>query len=554
MNLVQINERLKDLPPQVLQQYANGMNPEVPPYLALGELQRRELSQKKMAATQGGAQGQQPSIKEQVEQKAGLMALQQMQQQQVAQQQAQPQGPMPTPAGVPQPQQQPEAPMMAARGGLATIPVRRDMFEYARGGIIAFANGGDTMGTPSLAQQELAAQAAELAAVERKDAAVAKKIAELEKKASELDYSAPEVAEQVRAQIAALKGSETPKSAPSAPPAARQAPPPQVDKNLQSGLLAAAKKAPSAGPRPPEASAPRPAAAPINQPPAAQSPLNEASKLAMDAARKPAEAMTPEQAMAQEGKFASQYGLDKKFGEEERGLMALMKQRQADYAKNRPMEELSATLRGFGQGYGGASAAGERASRETYEMDMANQREALNAVNALNKENLATGKARYASSSNLFGEDQKSTSAANRERMQSLAQLAGVDERRIQSELDRMTQVQIQMMKDAAAKLDRSTPGKGERMLAQVLALRAAGKNAEADRIIETINALEGRGGKEDTFTKKMEAERVRIAGSMMTPEMKKKALDDLDALEKRGSGGGGGSSGVIDKNNPLLK
>jgi hypothetical protein len=129
-----------------------------------------------------------------------------------------------------------------------------------------------------------------------------------------------------------------------------------------------------------------------------------------------------------------------------------------------------------------------------------------------------------------------------------------VDERRIQSELDRMTQVQIQMMKDAAAKLDRSTPGKGERMLAQVLALRAAGKNAEADRIIETINALEGRGGKEDTFTKKMEAERVRIAGSMMTPEMKKKALDDLDALEKRGSGGGGGSSGVIDKNNPLLK
>jgi hypothetical protein len=38
----------------------------------------------------------------------------------------------------------------------------------------------------------------------------------------------------------------------------------------------------------------------------------------------------------------------------------------------------------------------------------------------------------------------------------------------------------------------------------------------------------------------------------MMTPAMKKKALDDLDALEKRGSGGG--SSGVIDTNNPLLK
>jgi hypothetical protein len=142
MNLVQINERLKDLPMQVIQQYANGMNPEVPPYLALGELQRRELSQKQMATAQGAQQGPQPSVKEQVEQKAGLMALQQMQQQQMAQQQSMPRGPMPAPAGVPQPEAQPQQEMMMARGGLAGIPVRRDMFEYAGGGIIAFQSGG----------------------------------------------------------------------------------------------------------------------------------------------------------------------------------------------------------------------------------------------------------------------------------------------------------------------------------------------------------------------------------------------------------------------------
>lgn len=141
MNLVQINERLKDLPMQVIQQYANGMNPEVPPYLALGELQRRESSQKQAATAQGGQQGPQPSIKEQIEQKSGLMALQQMQQQQMAQQQQQPQGPMPVPHGAPQPEMQPQ-PEMMARGGLAGIPVRRDMFEYAGGGIIAFADGG----------------------------------------------------------------------------------------------------------------------------------------------------------------------------------------------------------------------------------------------------------------------------------------------------------------------------------------------------------------------------------------------------------------------------
>jgi hypothetical protein len=139
MNLVQINERLKDLPMQVIQQYANGMNPEVPPYLALGELQRRESTEKQAAATQGGAQGPQASIKEQLEQKAGLMALQQAQQQQMQPQQ--PSGPMPVPAGIPQPQAQPQA--MMARGGLAGIPVRRDMFEYAGGGIIAFQAGGD---------------------------------------------------------------------------------------------------------------------------------------------------------------------------------------------------------------------------------------------------------------------------------------------------------------------------------------------------------------------------------------------------------------------------
>ena len=125
---------------QVLQQYANGMSPEVPPYLALGELQRRETAQKQMATAQGAAQGPQPSVKEQVEQKAGLMALQQMQQQQAAQQMQQPRGPMPAPAGVPQPEMQPQA--MMARGGLAGIPVRRDMFEYAGGGIIAFQAGG----------------------------------------------------------------------------------------------------------------------------------------------------------------------------------------------------------------------------------------------------------------------------------------------------------------------------------------------------------------------------------------------------------------------------
>lgn len=143
MNLVQIQERLKNMPVQAIMQYANGMNPEVPPYLALGELQRRESAQKQMSTTQGAAQGPQPSVKEQVEQKAGLMALQNMQQQQGMQQMAQQvqSAPGPVPEGAPQPEPQPEAPQtgMMARGGLARAPVR---FDFQTGGIVAFQAGG----------------------------------------------------------------------------------------------------------------------------------------------------------------------------------------------------------------------------------------------------------------------------------------------------------------------------------------------------------------------------------------------------------------------------
>ena len=270
MNLVQINERLKDLPMQVIQQYANGMNPEVPPYLALGELQRREISQKQMATAQGAQQGQQPSIKEQVEQKAGLMALQQQQMQQAQQQQ--PSGPMPAPAGIPQPQMQPQAPQaMMARGGLAGIPVRRDMFEYAGGGIIAFQSGGDTMGTPSFEEQEMAGQASEMAINERKKAKI---IEDLEQKLAFLTQAESPKAEEVRAQLEAVKTLGVPQQAPAAPAPVRQVPPPQVGAKLESGLPAAAKDKAIAAPvaKPPSAPRPvdtRPIATPPATPPAA---------------------------------------------------------------------------------------------------------------------------------------------------------------------------------------------------------------------------------------------------------------------------------------------
>jgi hypothetical protein len=505
MNLVQINERLKDLPMQVVQQYANGMNPEVPPYLALGELQRRELSQKQMATAQGAQQGPQPSIKEQVEQKAGLMQLQQMQQQQMAQQQAQPRGPMPAPAGVPQPEDQPEA--MMARGGLASIPVRSDMFEYAGGGIVAFQSGGDV---------DAARQGAKAARDKLMSYGLAQRKNDPEgfeeaKKAVEVAANRLKEAEAGYAKEMSAAGMDRPVQVSGMPQRPPQVTPPTEQASLRkmdarmapAGLPGASQQMGTKTAVSTPSAAQRPVPTPVAEPQAglpgaaaAMTPQDEVAKLALDAVREKAKAMTPEEVMAQEGKFASQYGLDKKFGEEERGLLALMKQRQAEQAQGRPMQELGSVLRGFGQGYGGASAAGERASRENYEMDMANQREMLNAINAINKENLVTGRERYKSGSGLFGKSEESAAAANRERTQTLGQMRNKDIDAETAAANRLNNIEVENLRIAERRAERNQPGSAAmvradylKMMDQVFALEDKGEKAQADALRRRADA-----------------------------------------------------------------
>jgi hypothetical protein len=138
MNIVQIANDIKGYPLELLKQYANGANPEIPPYIALGEIERQNKMNERAAMQQKSAQGPQPSVKDQIEQKAGLMALQAQQQQQAQQQmmqQARSQ-PMPVPAGVPQPAQQEQEGF--ANGGMAQLPIGSEFFQYGSGGIISF--------------------------------------------------------------------------------------------------------------------------------------------------------------------------------------------------------------------------------------------------------------------------------------------------------------------------------------------------------------------------------------------------------------------------------
>jgi hypothetical protein len=130
MNLVQVQERLKDMPTQVIMSYANGMNPEVPPYLALGELNRRKQMEQK------AAQPPQGTVKDNIEQQMGVMQLQAAKQKQMAQQMAQQgaEAQMPVPPGIPQPQDQPQM----EDSGVAGLPMPE--MNFGSGGIVAFAN------------------------------------------------------------------------------------------------------------------------------------------------------------------------------------------------------------------------------------------------------------------------------------------------------------------------------------------------------------------------------------------------------------------------------
>jgi hypothetical protein len=130
MNLIKIQDQLKNVPDDTLVGYVQTPTGQVPTYLALSELQRR----KEMRSKYQAAQPEEKTVAEDLVQEA----------------QPQMAGVMGLPAG--QPMQQamqppPEMPMeQMAQGGLTDLDVG-DMYDedsYATGGIVAFADGGDT--------------------------------------------------------------------------------------------------------------------------------------------------------------------------------------------------------------------------------------------------------------------------------------------------------------------------------------------------------------------------------------------------------------------------
>ena len=144
MNLIQVQEHLKDMPMRNVLEYANGKSAQVPPYLALGELNRR----KQMEQSAKAPQAPDGTVKERLEKELTGQATDLMQAgaaRQAQSNEAMQQGimaqPQPVPEGTPQPPQLEEEMPQMAGGGLTALPVK-DMFKFAEGGgIVAFAEG-----------------------------------------------------------------------------------------------------------------------------------------------------------------------------------------------------------------------------------------------------------------------------------------------------------------------------------------------------------------------------------------------------------------------------
>lgn len=522
MNLVQINERLKDLPMQVVQQYANGMNPEVPPYLALGELQRREIAQKQMANAQGAAQGPQPSVKEQVEQKAGLMAAQALQQQQLMQQMAQPRGPMPAPAGIPQPEAQPEA---MARGGLAGIPVRRDMFEYAGGGIIAFQSGGSVaekyereaaeMGEGKRIQfspdvQAYAKQLRAAANAEQEGFAARERQRMMEQSREiaperPVAMAGPDVTEETMRRVGPMRA---PKFADPRIAVAQPEEPTGLPAALQkAGPVAATPRpaAPMAGAAPmPGASRPAPqAGAPVAASPA-QAGLPAAlpqgvspfmAEAAASAREKPT-APTAEGIIAEQGKLlpeAMQEAAMKKRAADQR---TRAEGRQAAYEQSQPtgLQNLIRVLGQAGQykGMSGIAPAYTALQQQRRAEDLAMQKQQDELMTAIEGREYEGGKA-------LYEPRAKSMDAANKayqDRLmtntKTLADLAGVDQRRMDEATNRLTQVQLEKMRIAARAAEAARPGEAERIEAKYMGMIAKGQVKEAEEYLSRISKIKG--------------------------------------------------------------
>lgn len=429
MNLYKIQEELKFKSIPELQHFANGMDPKVPAWMASAVLKAKVDEKERWANMQGGATGQMPSVKEQLEQKAGLM------QQQAAQ----------TPMGLAQPMAQaPQGPVQMP-GGLTSGSAGSGM-QFAEGGIVGFADGGkgDKYETEYDRNRRLEREAGTgglepMLRYIRAPLDAAADVARLPVSLWEhMTYNGkgespswtPAMDNRTR-YLESLKDSPTAVQARNERDAAEPVPTGNVAGSRRTpqqlaaaginpviapaGGLGEGKNLAPTGPRPPAA------------PPAGG--LGSSSVAAMlqkQLGKEPAQPTTDDAIAAIKG-IQKGFGVDQPAGKEERDMIEAMNRRYAQGQENRSMRDLRGVMSAFGRGYGAAGSEANRAEEAATAADMAQQQKVYELINSINKANRAEGVGAAKSASELLSGREKSTSEEARARLQALANVYHTD-------------------------------------------------------------------------------------------------------------------------------
>ena len=466
MNLIEQQSAAKDLPMQYLQQAVNGQNPNLTPWIATAELQRRTTMNQHMAPQ--GPQGAQPTVKDQVEQKAGLMATQQAQQAQAAQAQQSAAPPGPVPGGIPQPEPQPQdpnQPVMAARGGLMNAPVN---FKFAHGGILGYA-GDEPQGS------QVRETFVDAIGVER-DAKTGEPVKSTLERMGE--WRNRQQAQGALPQHQVANAADERMLRPVAPSAAAtSAAAARVDDrtprpSLQGQGIKAALPQPAPTQRPPMGG---PQRAPTPPGPAVQQSAPTTQPATMDPAEQasqtystsPTPSASIQEAITNEQMRAKAYGLDQPMGVEERGIIA---QRNAarDVARKREGDDaFSAYVSGLigVPGEGGRQYSLARQGQDAAEREHLSGN--LKDIGALNTAQRAASEKRSTSAESGYAADKLAAATAAHNKAQVGATLSGDRMRAISSKYN--TDEQVKSNRETALireRAENARHGSSERNLA----------------------------------------------------------------------------------------
>jgi hypothetical protein len=343
-----------------------------------------------------------------------------------------------------------QAMMQKLMGGVASAPgaaMAAQPKMFASGGIIGYAGpqgslvGGDTMGTASPEQQELASQASEMAINERQKA---KLVAELEQKLAFLTNAGSPKAAEVRAQLEAVRASGA-TSLPKAPPVpARPASVSEARATAAAGPQAAVPPTarppmPPAAPKPPALpgiaglpGAAGPAGAPPQVQPGVVGPANDFGKKLEAAALKNAEIDPAARQLSEEKRIEERMALTpeqrKVYDEGIAGLQSMYKE-QYDPERLRQEGIKRALIGAGGRRYGvlaGAAQAGmnyddqmraaklkefgdvQKARTGLIDIDRANVKEGIGAGQKAYEQGSLSQRQGLESGSRLYGDDVKS--------------------------------------------------------------------------------------------------------------------------------------------------